>query len=127
MDNEKALKYIKSAWTTAIACSLITLLGIIISILANSDFLGLDLYSLVDVVLLLGLAFGVYKKSRVCAVILFTYFILDKLYMLSSGAINSGSIIVSIAFGTWFFQGIIGTIHYHKNKKIEINEDLHKF
>lgn len=127
MDNEKALKYIKSAWMTAIACSLITLLGVIISILANSNFLGLSLDALVDVVLLLGLAFGVYKKSRVCAVILFIYFVLGKIYMLSSGAINRGAIMMSIAFGIWFFQGIIGTIHYHKNKKIEVNEDSHKF
>ncbi|WP_291584007.1 hypothetical protein [Clostridium sp. UBA6640] len=127
MNNEKALKYIKSAWMTAIACSVITLLGMLLSILANSDFLGLDLYSLVDVALLLGLAFGVYKKSRVCAVILFIYFILDKLYMLSSGVVNRGAIMMSIAFGTWFFQGIIGTIHYHKNKKMEINGDSQKF
>ncbi|WP_291569000.1 MULTISPECIES: hypothetical protein [unclassified Clostridium] len=127
MDNEKALNYIKSAWGLAIACSLITLLGITISVLGNNNFLGLSLYGLIDVVLLLGLGFGVYKKSRVCAVILFIYFTLGKLYMLSSGMSNIGGLIISIAFGTCYFQGIRGTIHYHKNKKIEINEDLHKF
>ncbi len=127
MDNEKTLKYIKNAWTTAIACSLITLLGVIISILGNSDFLGLNLYRLVDVVLLLGLAFGVYKKSRVCAVILFVCFTLNQLYLVSSGMSNGGGIIVGIAFGRWFFQGIIGTIDYHKIKKIGIYKNFDKF
>jgi len=127
MDNEKALKYIKSAWGLAIVCSLITLLGIIISVLGNNNFLGSSLYDLIDVVFLLGIAFGVYKKSRVCAVILFIYFALSKIYMLSSGMSNIGGLMVSIAFGTCFFQGIRGTIHYHKNKKIEIDEGLHKF
>jgi hypothetical protein len=127
MDNEKALKCIKSAWTTAIACSLITLLAIIISVLGNNDFLGLNLYSLINVVLGLGLAFGVYKKSRVCAVILFIFYVVGQLEILISGMGSIGSFIMSVAFATGYFQGIRGTIHYHKNKKIEINEDSQKF
>ncbi len=73
MDNEKALKYIKTAWVLAIVSSLLTLLVVIISVLGNNNFLGLSLYSLLDVVFVLGLAFGVYKKSRVCAVMLFIF------------------------------------------------------
>ncbi|WP_291584006.1 hypothetical protein [Clostridium sp. UBA6640] len=126
MDIHKILKYIYNAWTAAIACSLITLGGIIISVLGNSD-LGLSLYSLVDVVLLLGLGFGVYKKSRVCAVILFVCFTLNQLYTLSSGMSNGGGIILSLALGRWFFQGIVGTIDYHKIKKIEIYKNFDKF
>lgn len=127
MDNEKALKYIKTAWVLAIVSSLLTLLVIIISVLGNNNFLGLSLYSLLDVVFVLGLAFGVYKKSRVCAVMLFIFFVLGQLNILISGMGSIGSFIMSVAFATGYFQGIRGTIHYHKNKKIEINEDLHKF
>ncbi|HAG44929.1 MAG TPA: hypothetical protein DCL31_18380 [Clostridium sp.] len=127
MDNEKALKYIKTAWVLAIVSSLLTLLVVIISVLGNNNFLGLSLYSLLDVVFVLGLAFGVYKKSRVCAVMLFIFFVLGQLNILISGMGSIGSFIMSVAFATGYFQGIRGTIHYHKNKKIEINEDLHKF
>lgn len=127
MDNEKALKYIKTAVGLAVICSLITLLGIIISVCGDSDFLGLSLYGLVDVVFLLGLAFGVYKKSRVCAVILFIYFILSKIYMLNNYEFNLMAYITAIIFAIGFFQGMRGTIYYHKNKKIEIDEDFHKF
>ncbi|WP_027624797.1 hypothetical protein [Clostridium lundense] len=128
MDNEKALKCIKSAWRLAIACSLIKLIAIIaITRISNFGFLELILYTLIFIILDLGLAFGVYKKSRICAVILFVYFTLSQLHMLSNGMNNIVGLILSLAFATCFFQGIRGTIYYHKNKKIEIDEDFHKF
>lgn len=128
MDNEKALKCIKSAWRSAIALSLIKLISVIV-LTTISDFGSseLILYALIFMILDLGLAFGVYKKSRICAVILFVCFTLSQLYMLSNGMSSIVGFIISVAFATCFFQGIRGTIHYHKNKKIEINEDLHKF
>lgn len=125
MNNEKALKCIKSAWRLAIACSLIALISIIL-MLSNFGFSELILYALVYIILELGLAFGVYKKSRVCAVILFICFVLSNIYMLSNGVNNLVGLIISVAFATCYFQGIRGTIYYHKNKKIEIDEDLHK-
>ncbi|ARC83431.1 putative membrane protein [Clostridium argentinense CDC 2741] len=128
MDNEKALKCIKSAWRSAIALSLIKLISVIVlTKISNFGSSELILYALILIILDLGLAFGVYKKSRVCAVILFVCFTLSQLYMLSNGMSSIVGFIISVAFATCFFQGIRGTIHYHKNKKVEINEDSHKF
>jgi len=128
MDNEKALKCIKSAWRSAIALSLIKLISVIVlTKISNFGSSELIVYALILIILDLGLAFGVYKKSRICAVILFVCFTLNQLYMLSNGMSNIVGFIISVAFATCFFQGIRGTIHYHKNKKIEIDEGLHKF
>lgn len=125
MDNEKALKCIRSAWRLAIVCSLIALIAIILMV-SNFGFSELILYALIYIILELGLAFGVYKKSRICAVILFICFILSNICMLSNSRINIVGLIISVAFATCYFQGIRGTIYYHKNKKIEIDEALHK-
>ncbi|WP_291584004.1 hypothetical protein [Clostridium sp. UBA6640] len=129
MDNEKALKCIKSAWRSAIALSLIKLISVIVlTKISNFGSSELILYALILIILDLGLAFGVYKKSRVCAVMLFIFFLVCQLNtLIISGMGSIGSFIISVAFATCFFQGIRGTIHYHKNKKIEINEDSHKF
>lgn len=127
MDNEKALKHIRNAYVLAILSGVITLLLIISSILKvwNS---GLDVSELVDVVLIFGLAFGISKKSRICAIILFIYYILNKIFMILS--VNYGSLAIMVIFIIGYFKGIRGTIHYHKNLKLEkmnnetLNENL---
>ncbi|MBB6624515.1 hypothetical protein H7E67_13830 [Clostridium gasigenes] len=132
MDNQKALKAIRNAWELAIVSILMTLIAIMVSVFGKNNFLGLDLYGLVDVVLVMGLAFGIYKKSRVCAVILFIYFIVGRIDMMISYGGKPASNAASIFFAFGYFQGIRGTIHYHKNKKkekqknreIENNEEI---
>ncbi|WP_297428345.1 hypothetical protein [Clostridium sp.] len=121
MDNEKAFKHIKNAYCLAILSGVMTLILTMLSILGIWD-LGLDLSELLEVVLVLGLAFGVSKKSRVCAIALFIYYTINKAIMIfSNGGIVGLAIIFIFAIG--YFQGIRGTLHYHKNIKLEKMND----
>lgn len=121
MDNKKAWIAINGAWILGALSGLFTLIFIIVSSLGITD-LGFNLYELLDVLLIWGLSFGAYKKSRVCAVMLFIYVIIIKIYMIIIYRYVCGSTITIVPFGLMYFQGIRGTIYYHKNKKIESNE-----
>ncbi len=105
---EKANNQIKAAWIAGTISGAITLL-----LTFSLNIPGL----FIDVFLTFGLSFGIYKKSRVCAVIIFVYFIFSKLVLWESLKGNPIGLIVSIVFVYFFWQGVQGTFAYHKITK----------
>lgn len=119
MDIEKANKAIKDAYICGIGWGLLVLIF---------SFPNITLLDLLGAFIILGLAFGIYKRSRVCAIMIFILWILlvvDRGLVLVKGPIESESlflmlilIIVGIPFvgvlSYFFFQGIRGTFVYHK-------------
>jgi hypothetical protein len=98
-------KKIRSAWIAGLISAAVTL--------AFSAFgwQGFDLMNLLDVGLLLGLAFGVYKKSRACAVVLLGYFVLSKIVIvIETGKANG--LIMSMVFLYFYWQGVVGTYQH---------------
>ena len=114
MTQEAALKHIKQAWVAGLISAGITLLVILVAASGSTVFaeLGIDWWSLIDVVVILGLAFGLYKKSRICAVLLFVYFVGSKIILWATVGSVRG-VPMAILFGYFFFQGIRGTFAYH--------------
>ena len=73
------LKRIRNAWVTGIISGSITLIFTLIAM--NGDqLMGFSVWNLSDVVLIFGLTFGIYKKSRTCAVVMLAYFLLSKIF-----------------------------------------------
>jgi len=115
MDLATAEKHIKRAWIVGTISGSLTLLLLLIASLSD-DFLpqlGLDLWSLIDVALIFGLAYGIYRKSRTCAIILFGYFIISKIFMMIEMG-QVGSLAISLLFLYFLFQGIRGSWAYHR-------------
>lgn len=105
-------KKIKSAWIAACISGTVTLVMTLIA-MRGTPILELDAWSLLDVGLIFALAFGIYKKSRVCAVVLLAYFILSHiLVMMASG--KASGLLVALIFGYYYVQGIVGTFAFHK-------------
>ena len=114
MDMDKAKGAITSAWIAGAISGVITL---IVSLIGA---FGFDQWNLIDVFIIFGLTFGVYKKSRVCAIILFIYWVGDRIWMMvAQPEAIAGSLFMAILFGIWFFQGIRGTFAYHRIVKAE--------
>jgi len=114
MNIEKANGAIRNAWIAGIISGTLTL------ILSLIGALGFDLWNLSDAFLMFGLTFGIYKKNRACAIILFIYFVGDKIFaLLQSPASAATGIPMAIVFGYFFFQGIRGTFAYHKIAKTD--------
>ena len=75
MNLAAAEKHIKRAWIAGIVSAAITLIFTLITHF-KKDFLselGFDWWNLINVLLTLGLTFGVYRKSRVSALLLSVY------------------------------------------------------
>ena len=112
----KAEKHIKNAWIAGIiSASATLLLAAVASFSETYRFKsGLDTWSLFDVAIIAGLAFGIYKKSRFCALSLLVYFVLAKLaFAAQSGKFHHG--IGALLFGYFYFQGTRAAFQIHKH------------
>lgn len=74
---------------------------------------GVDLWMLVDVALVAGLAFGVYRFSRTCAILLLIYYIASSAFVLIQHRSISG-IVVRAIFLYYFGRGVQAAFTYHK-------------
>jgi len=118
--NEQALKHaerhIKNAWIVGIICAAGTF--ILSAIGAYSQTVqfkyGFDTWCLIDVALIAGLTFGMYKKNRFCALSLLIYFVLGKIAASAySGRFGHG--IGALLLGYFFFRGTIATFKIQKH------------
>jgi hypothetical protein len=109
---QNVLQKIKSAWVAALISASVTLVITLIA-MSGKNLFGFSAWELIDVTLIFGLAFGIYKKSRLCAVLMFIYFIASKIALMAQFGVSI-SIVVAIAFAYFFWQGISGTFAYHK-------------
>lgn len=112
---DEILKKIKNAWITGIISGTMTLLFTIIA-MNGTQMLGFNVWSLSDVVLIFGLTYGIYKKSRACALIMLAYFLISKIIIITqTGTFNGG--IIAIIFLYFYANGVAGTFAYYKHLK----------
>ena len=123
MEISEALKNIKYGYIAALVSAGITVLLNFLQFDAGDVNLFSDPVVLYDVIIILLLAFGIYKKSRVCAIAMIIYFILGKLFQFqeyASYGIDTppSTYLVAVVFIYFYFQAVRGTIAFHKiNKK----------
>jgi len=106
---------IKNAWVAAVISGSLTLVITVISIYGTS-IAGMGAWNLIDVVLIFGLAVGIYRNSRVCATAMFVYFVISKII----GWVDAGKptgLILAVIFIYYFFKGMVATFDYHKAMK----------
>lgn len=116
----KELKYISYAWiTTAVSALLTVIVAFLSTYSENIKYrYGIDLWSLIDAAIVAGLAYGIYRKNRYCALTMFIYFFVSKLGMFF--AVGSGGA-VSIIFLVILCRGTIATFRVY-NYRVKIGE-----
>lgn len=116
-ETEKALKkandQIKAAWGAGLVTAGFTAVGILAITIFEIELMGISLWSFLDVAVILGISYGVYRKSRVCAVLLFAFFLLSKLAIFIQAG-KMPNILFTIFMGVLFYHGIPGTLAYHR-------------
>ena len=115
MTLKKVNMFIREAWIAGILSALATLY------VSVAGVNGANLWCLIDVVFISGMTFGIYKKSRVCAIIMVIYFFINRLLRVDLLLKSPSMLIMTILFGWAFISGIIGTFVYHKMAKAEGN------
>ena len=72
-----------------------------------------DAWNIVGAAFVCGMGFGIYKKSRVCAVLLFVLYLSSSILMLHTQDDIASKELVRIVFLYFFARGVIGTFAYH--------------
>jgi hypothetical protein len=115
---KEAEAQIKFAWEAGIVYATLGLLFLLLS-LAGYELTGLGLMNasaLLDVCMIFGLSFGIYKKSRVAAVIMLVYCAFSQAWMIVELKRFPGFISWLCLF--LFFRGVQGTFTYRKLSKV---------
>ncbi len=108
----EVLQRIRNAWIAGVISGSITLIVSLMA-LAGARLLGFTGWELIDAALIFGLAFGIYKNSRACAVLLFLYFVGSKILIFSSTGSLSG-LPLSFVLAYFYALGIAGTFEYQR-------------
>jgi len=100
--------------------------GAIFALISCALTLGLTLYTVyvsqddpfaawnfVDVGLIAAFAFGIWRKSRVAATMMFAYFLFSKILELVDTG-KPGGILLTIAFAYYFYKAMRATYRYHR-------------
>jgi len=112
---DAVLKKIRNAWIASLISSALTT----VMILLKLSGLGVGPFSAIDgidVLFMLGMAFGISRKSRTCAVLMFCYFMLSK-YLLIKATGQLNGLLVGAVFLYFYAMGAVGTFEYHKLRK----------
>ena len=112
---KEAEAQIKFALQAGIVYGTLTLIFVLLS-LAGYDFTGLiDASALIDVCLRFGLSLGIYKKSRIAAILMLVYFVFNQAWIVI--VLKRFPAIISWLFLILFFTGVQGTFTYQKLSK----------
>jgi serine/threonine-protein kinase len=118
---EEVEKRITRAWVAGAISGSLTLVLTLLAVSGTAQLGGLNAWSFLDVTLIFGLTFGIYKKSRTCAVLMFIYYVGSKiLQFVEYGSAGTG-MGFGIIFAIFFGMGVAGTFQYHAIKKEAMN------
>src|SRR5262249_21211070 len=96
---------VRAAWIAGVVVAAVTVFGILTGLLPK--------WAILDVLITLGLAFGIYRRSRVCAVLMLGYFIANRVLAVSTFHRPPG--IEAFFLAVAFIFGVHGTVDFHRN------------
>ncbi len=126
---DEIMKKIKNAWVTGLISIGITLASIVSSLFGTTAFFGITFRGGLTFLMCI-FTFGTYKKSRVCAVLMFLLFLADKIitFIIMLMKVDIPELWVGLPVGLiflWFYSlGVVGTFQYHRFIKESLNKPM---
>lgn len=113
IDLATSKKYIKNGVISGVVVLILSLIAWI--------FVDLDSYRLVDVLILILLIFGVYRKGVISSILLLVYYLLSHIYQIVEDNSNYTFItfLVIIIITNYLYLGVLGAIRFKKLAPIE--------
>ena len=109
-------KHVTRAWMAATISAGLTL---VLSIAGAIDIItlpGYDAWNFIDVAILAGLAYGVWRRSRVCAVLLLLYGIANEVILAFDETARFS--LLRVVFIYFYFRGAIQIFRNHRNGRV---------
>lgn len=123
MELQKAQRKIRKAWVAgAVVTGLTVLAAVIFSIIVSDQArgqlktVGSSPELILSAIIFGGLSIGVYRRSRVCALLICTIYILEKIWTIAVTGKIAG-ILIGLLFIYYFVGGVQGTFDYHRIMK----------
>lgn len=110
-----ALKQIRNGWIASLASTLIGVAALFFVASRPESTVGFLDFSLALV--LLGLTYGIYRKSRICASLTLAIFVADKALQYYVNGRLSGGAVALIALFYFLAYAVVGTFAYHRLSK----------
>ena len=104
---------IKHGWIAACVSGVLTLAATIISMINGPNEVFAGAWSLIDVALIAGFAFGIWRKSRVAATLMFLYFVASKILIMKATGRPDG-LVLGLVFLIFYFRAMTATYRYHR-------------
>jgi hypothetical protein len=116
---DKNLSMINQGWIAGVVLGGISLIIWTIGMLkqdSNVDGAIVNAYGIIDILGIFALSYGIFNKSRVCAIILTSYYLIVQLYLIITLPAQMGLIRFPglIIFTIFFVRASIGTFRYHQ-------------
>lgn len=111
----KEEKHIRNAWITGTISAILTFIVSMIGAYSENVRMqyGCDTWTLLDVALIAGLTYGIYRRNRYCALGMLIYYLTCKFIAAASTGKFTGGI-MAIIFAYFFFQGTRASFKLHK-------------
>ncbi len=114
MDETMARRLIACGWIVGAILGGLTVLGSLFNLG------GLNIFNLLDAAIMLGLAYGTYRTSRICAVLALLYYAFNqmaRLRMAHAATMNIGVIATVTVFCAAYIAGLVGTFAVHSHER----------
>jgi len=125
-DIEREEAHIRNAWIAGAISAAVTL-GFSFAGSYSEEIrhkYGFDTWTLFDVAIILGLTYGIFRKSRFCALTMLLYFAISKLVMYAHAGKFSGGL-VTLLFGYFYYRGTLAAFELQEHL-VEIGVIKHK-
>ncbi len=113
-DAETAKKLAKEGAIGSVFIAIITAIAVVISI-NGTDIYGMDYWAFFDVAIFIIIGLGIYKMSRIAAVLGFIFYVAEQVNMMASYGTRPSFLM--IVFVITYINAIRGTFAYHKYEK----------
>jgi hypothetical protein len=118
IDDTMAERMVACGWIAAVVNAALTVVTLVIILSRQQARSLLPLLSLVDVGFLLALAYGIYRRSRVCAVVVLAYFLVSAVFLFGQGAGTAPAFMARTLFlAVLYVLGVIGTFVHHARRR----------
>ena len=113
-----AERMVACGWIAALINAALTVVVLAIILSRQQTRSMMPFLSLADVGLLLALAYGIYRRSRACAIAALAYFLVSTAFLFGEGASASPAFIARTLFlAVLYVLGVIGTFVHHARRR----------
>ena len=112
MTLQDANKAIRDAWIAGLITIVVTI-ALTLIYASGGGFAHVTLWNWIDIFLLMGLSYGIYRKSSLSATLMLVYYLGSKIILWADESAFIG-VPIALIFAYFFWRGIQGTRAYHQ-------------